>query len=1060
MNKTVLFILFTIFLMAGLSTAYFLLSNREGDSPEALVQIGHEYLDEKEYFKAYNYYYSAILKGEVDPEVYWLSTRLAVKLERYAEAQKYGEKAWRKGVKNKELLKLLIIMDPKDKEQKYSRAKKMFAELPEMGQENEFFKGNLFHYFDDSQNALKVWLPLFKTSPSPILGSAILKTLTDQNSIAQAIDSGKRFAAQVFLDEEGYIALADLYAYEGQLVEQIQIYENSKSKGFYGGMGLAFRSGKAAFGQGHFAAAKAHFDMIPLEPFFILDDILSLDRLAEVLVERKRPVDQQLFKKLSKASQKFLETTHQFPLPDVWGVRELLYDLNSLMLDENLFDADLSGTSVSPVAKNRKLIHLEYPDIFQPIDNNPIWKEMRLYQIYLSYLRGNVQDSEALNLSDAAASSSFEEGVQAWIQALSFEQKNELEKSMEKLNVALALIPKHPLLQLHQAIVWLRMEEFEKASGVFQTIALNDFIFALSPILNVNWAKAEIYLGDDQMAMRILSNLHKKGAFSEASMKLYRNLTAKHEVFENSETTQKFIDQHLRQSPDDWGMGILQYSKGNYEEAEKIFEKLSQSNPEYDQYELARLSTWLSQGKFDSVIQGTSQSKISSTYLLALRAMAFAGKGEKENAIKTYDQFLSTKFDNNIHMRYVDYLISEREYEKAEKTISLDAQWEDSDELLTQMSEVYLNTNRPEPGLELLKKAVGMNTQLPKAYFLLAQLHLQRGEPDLASGVCENVVGLFSENKQIRFVFGLSEFYLQRWKSAEQHLKACEEEYAEEPDWLWAYFQTLLEMSNYDEALSLYEKMKKVMPEEDYLKRELVLLYALKGDFETALGLFDSLEENSVENALVKSRVSRMAGKHERAIAFIEKHKTDERALFYWVSLMLESGNKIEFPQELRERSFSREAWLSLGAQAENSNHFDFASKIYETALLEYKDDAILWNNYAWSAHKSQAFKNKALPAIEQALQLNENDMHIIDTYAFILLDYKKFQKCQEFLENKPNFTIASPRLLYALGKCYEENILNQMAKEKYEESIKYSKGKEWELPVSEQKLLEKIDQL
>jgi tetratricopeptide (TPR) repeat protein len=353
-----------------------------------------------------------------------------------------------------------------------------------------------------------------------------------------------------------------------------------------------------------------------------------------------------------------------------------------------------------------------------------------------------------------------------------------------------------------------------------------------------------------------------------------------------------------------------------------------------------------------------------------------------------------------------------------------------------------------------------MDSQNPKAYFLLAQLHLQRGEPELASGLCENVIGLFSQQKEIRLIFGLSEFHLQRWKSAEQNLKACEEEYSQEPDWLWAYFQTLMALEKYEEATELYKKMKEAMPEHDYLKRELILLEALKGDAENAIQLFSLLQEENVENSLVKSRVLKMAGNQAMAIKEIQKFKSDERALFYWLSLKLEQGVIDEFPKELEGRSFSREAWLNLGALAEKSNRYDFAVQLYETALRDYQDDAMLWNNYAWNAHKSKSYKEKALPSIERALALNDNDLNIIDTYAYVLLDHKKFQKCQEFLETKPNFTIASPRLLFALGKCYEENLLNQMAKEKYLESIRYSKGKEWDLPIEKESLLEKVDGL
>ncbi|MBD3322402.1 MAG: hypothetical protein GF350_14975 [Chitinivibrionales bacterium] len=117
--------------------------------------------------------------------------------------------------------------------------------------------------------------------------------------------------------------------------------------------------------------------------------------------------------------------------------------------------------------------------------------------------------------------------------------------------------------------------------------------------------------------------------------------------------------------------------------------------------------------------------------------------------------------------------------------------------------------------------------------------------------------------------------------------------------------------------------------------------------------------------------------------------------------------------------------------------------KIIDTNQNELEKDssanAALLNNFAWSLAHSPGFDpHTAISAAEEARKLDPGNLHILDTYATVLLKAERYRKCIKLLENNEH-TTREPQLLITLAQAYAKRNKANKAVRSYQDALAFA---------------------
>lgn len=148
---------------------------------------------------------------------------------------------------------------------------------------------------------------------------------------------------------------------------------------------------------------------------------------------------------------------------------------------------------------------------------------------------------------------------------------------------------------------------------------------------------------------------------------------------------------------------------------------------------------------------------------------------------------------------------------------------------------------------------------------------------------------------------------------------------------------------------------------------------------------------------------------------------------------------------------------------------FDKATGLY-TKLIEDNADslskdssqlAIALNNNAWTIMAAGAQDlSGALSMAKRALEIAPDNLHIVDTYASILYEAKKYKECALLIENNPK-ALTQKRLLCHLARTFEKLKNSNKAKRYFEDALAVKKELQ-ELPpiLSDEQIKNEIKRL
>jgi predicted Zn-dependent protease len=187
-----------------------------------------------------------------------------------------------------------------------------------------------------------------------------------------------------------------------------------------------------------------------------------------------------------------------------------------------------------------------------------------------------------------------------------------------------------------------------------------------SPIMIVELATAQANMGEIDQALSTLSSMHAKGAFSKASLELFRDLTFRRQLNDKSKAAQTLLE---KKYPGDAGVqysgALMALREGKVDSAVSILAQLAKKHPEEERFELSRLSALLLTRDYDRVIEEINASTAPKDALASLKARAYRRKGDLPGAEEALRKGLEQRRSPRLLLEYADILIAQEKHDRA-----------------------------------------------------------------------------------------------------------------------------------------------------------------------------------------------------------------------------------------------------------------------------------------------------------------------------------------------------------------------------------------------------------
>ncbi|HUI90900.1 MAG TPA: tetratricopeptide repeat protein [Chitinivibrionales bacterium] len=188
-------------------------------------------------------------------------------------------------------------------------------------------------------------------------------------------------------------------------------------------------------------------------------------------------------------------------------------------------------------------------------------------------------------------------------------------------------------------------------------------IFSHSPRVLVERATAYADAGADSAALALIAVLHDRKWFTKQSLELFRDIMFRKNMADKGMAAQALLE---KQFPRDPGVlykkGMLALAAGKTDSAFGVFAALSKEYPENEGFEIAMLSTLLSQRKYDAVLAACGNSSVSPQALASFQARALHFGGNPREARAVYEKLLNRNKSRDLLAAYSSFLIETAQF--------------------------------------------------------------------------------------------------------------------------------------------------------------------------------------------------------------------------------------------------------------------------------------------------------------------------------------------------------------------------------------------------------------
>lgn len=463
----------------------------------------------------------------------------------------------------------------------------------------------------------------------------------------------------------------------------------------------------------------------------------------------------------------------------------------------------------------------------------------------------------------------------------------------------------------------------------------------------------------------------------------------------------------------------LLFNKGEIQKAKKELEAIVNDTPDYVPAwtSLARIS--FSEGDYEECERqlkhtlGRDSAELDS---LLIEGALKVVRGEIDEAIAHYEQMAFTAFGKvpQVHYSLALAHIHDQDKEKAmlhlNRAIRLNEQHTQASLLL---SELNLHAGNPTSAILMLKGLTDRLPQLRKGYELLAEAYLAQENPVAALHVYDQMVALFPDDPNTKFIRG----------------------------------NLLLNQQRYDEARSEYLKVLEHSP--DYIPaiERLVDLDIIKKDYAQALKRSTNAADQLPDKAepwLLMAKVHLAESSLQLAETTLKKarEKNPELQMPYLLLAGLYTHQKQfseaidTLDQLIQHHPDNGSAWLQKGMIQEKQGLLEEASTAYHQVLELTPNSLVALNNLAYLYAEHLNDPVQAYQMAKKARQLAPLDPSIADTLGWVLFKMNEYPHALSLLESAIKQSPEIGEIQYHIGMTHYMLGNRDLARQHLEKAI------------------------
>lgn len=277
----------------------------------------------------------------------------------------------------------------------------------------------------------------------------------------------------------------------------------------------------------------------------------------------------------------------------------------------------------------------------------------------------NRADSEIvdLQLSNPPSDSVLNKKVQLLFTAIKAYVDNDT-NAYALLFKARKQLPPDPVTVMINARAALKSSQYKEAVSLYNQLPKT---VLWSPQVVAERAQATALSGNDDEALKIISFMHNKHIFTRRSLELFRDLTARKDLFTKSQAAQKLLESKYSDDVNLKWKGLLLAIKGKkLDTALTIAQELSEKYPDESRFFSTYLSLLLLNKEYKTVLEVVKTGILPEKQKVAFEASALKGLGDTTRAIKAYEQAVKEDKKNfPLTMQLAELYYHKKSYKKA-----------------------------------------------------------------------------------------------------------------------------------------------------------------------------------------------------------------------------------------------------------------------------------------------------------------------------------------------------------------------------------------------------------
>ncbi len=459
-----------------------------------------------------------------------------------------------------------------------------------------------------------------------------------------------------------------------------------------------------------------------------------------------------------------------------------------------------------------------------------------------------------------------------------------------------------------------------------------------------------------------------------SSATIYNKVAEEYIRLKKFDSAEKILSNAIQRFPDNVEsysiLAAIYYSQHQLNKAEQIYEKIIQLDPNDLESRYRLIALYLAQDK---------ELKVAEEYEKIMQL----GYGTPEMQIKVGDIYLNNELFDKAEKVFTDFLdenpddersyLGMAKYHLMKKDTITAINWykkgiltnPEFETCLEELRDLYIEQKKWADAILLLNQVIIQDTTKIENHLRLGELYYFKGDTTQAIEEFTHVIDLFPDD--FRAYFSLGSLYYQRnlTESAEQYLKKAIEINKEFPrGWILLGF--------------LYLNNQRLEDAENH--------------FSQAIDLFpDHPDINFFIGSVLNQR-----RKADEAIPYLEK------------CIQLKSSYYVD----------------ALGALAmiyDEKKIYNKSDSLYEVALKERPDNALLMNNYSYSLAVRGINLEEALQMAQKAVAADSANGAYLDTLGWIYFKQGDYHNALEYISRAVKYRDTSAEVMEHLGDVYEK---------------------------------------